>query len=149
MKNAIKFLFVIFTLSTFLLASCTKEDDKLPPQINGFELGYENSGIAYLGSDLHFEAEILADAKIDRITLLIHHEGEHGKKTTYYLLEEGEWEVDTTYTKFSGLKNTTFHEHLEIPMEVEVGEYHLDFAVIDMDGNKTEIERDLLIEAPL
>lgn len=146
MKNAIKFSFLVFTISTFLLASCTKEDDKLPPQINGFELGYENSGIAYLGSDLHIEAEILADAKIDRITLLIHHEGEHGK---YTLLDEYEWEVDTTYTKFSGLKNTSFHEHYEVPLEVEAGEYHLDFAVIDMDGNKTEIERDLIIQAPV
>lgn len=136
-------------LNSFLLASCTKEDNKLPPQINDFELGYENSGIAYLGSDLHIEAEILADAKIDRITLLIHHEGEHGKKTTYYLLDDDEWVVDSTYTKFSGLKNTTFHEHLNVPIEVEAGEYHLDFAVIDMDGNKTEIGRDLIIQVPV
>lgn len=149
MKNTIKFSLLLFSFSTFLFVSCTKEDDKLPPQINGFELGYENSGIAYLGSDLHLEAEILSDAKIDRITLLIHHEGEHGKKSTYYLMEEGEWEIDTTYTKFTGLKNTSFHEHFDVPLEIETGEYHLDFAVIDMDGNKTEIERDLIIEAPV
>lgn len=148
MKNTIKFSLLVFTFGAFLLASCTKEDEKLPPQISGFELGYENSGTAYLGSDLHIEAEILADAKIDRITLLVHHEGDHGTKTTYFVLDEGEWEIDTTYAKFSGLKNTTFHEHIEVPLDIEAGEYHVDFAVIDMDGNKTEIERDLTIEAP-
>jgi hypothetical protein len=139
-------LLILTTAVVFL--SCNKDEDDPalnPPTIPTFEFGYEDSGEAYLGADLHIEAEIVADAKIDRIQVSIHPEGEHMKS----LSDEHAWEVDTTYTKFNGLKNTEFHEHLEVPVTADTGHYHFHYKVIDMDGNTKEIERELHVEAPI
>ena len=136
-------------LGGITLSSCDK-DEMAKPRILNFELGYENSGIGYLGSDLHIEAEIIAEGKIDRVIIEIHHEGEHGHKSFSKVLhhDDHKWEVDSTYTKFYGLKNTTFHEHIDVPLWAEVGEYHFHMKVIDLEGNQTEREADLEIMAP-
>ncbi len=126
-----------------IMASCGKSEK---PEIGSFGLGYENSKVAYVGDDLHVEAEIDAEGTIDKISIEIHPEGEHGKKWVHSALDEGEWEVDTTYTKFSGLKNTTFHEHIEIPVDAEPGDYHFHFEVTDMEGYQTVIEEELEIK---
>ncbi len=141
----IKFIsFVLVLALTFQACSKEEEESLNPPTISTFEFGYDDSGEAYLGADLHIEAEIVAEAKIDRIQVTIHPEGEHDKSVA----DEHEWEVDTTYTQFNGLKNTTFHEHIEVPMEADTGHYHFHFIVIDMDGNTKEVERELHVEAP-
>jgi hypothetical protein len=144
MKQLKLISFVLVLALAFQSCKKDEDDENNPPVISNFELGYEDSGEAFLGADLHIEAEIVAEAKIDRIQLTIHPEGEHDKSVAH----EEEWEVDTTYTKFNGLKNTEFHEHLEVPFEAEEGHYHFHFAVIDMDGNTKEIERELHVEAP-
>jgi hypothetical protein len=145
----IKFLSLLLILTTAVVfLSCNKDEDDPalnPPTIPTFEFGYEDSGEAYLGADLHIEAEIVADAKIDRIQVSIHPEGEHMKS----LSDEHAWEVDTTYTKFNGLKNTEFHEHFDVPVHADTGHYHFHFQVIDMDGNTKEVERELHVEAPI
>jgi len=141
--------FITIAIITLFLGSvfqsCTKDNNETsnPPVVSTFEFGYNDSGEAYLGSDLHIEAEIVAEAKIDRIQVTIHPEGEH-----YKSVNEG-WEVDTTYTKFSGLKNTTFHEHIEVPVVADTGHYHFHFIVIDMEGNTKEVERELHVEVPI
>ncbi len=141
----VKFLSFVLVLA-LAFQSCKKDEDATlnPPSISNFELGYEDSGETFLGADLHIEAEIIAEAKIDRIQVTIHHEGEHEK----FVYDEEEWEVDSIYTKFSGLKNTEFHEHIEVPAHAEEGHYHFHFNVIDMEGNSTEIERELHVETP-
>ena len=128
-----------------IMTSCGKTEE---PEIGSFELGYENSKIAYAGADLHMDAEVVAEGTIDRIHIVIHPEGEHSKKEVRSALDEGEWEVDTTYTKFSGLKNTTFHEHIEIPVDAEPGDYHFHFEVTDMEGYQTVYEEELEIHIP-
>jgi len=141
----LKFIsFVLVLALAFQACKKDEEEKNNPPVISGFELGLEDSGVGYLGTELHMEAEVVAEAKIDRIQVTIHHEGEHEKSVN----DEHEWEVDTTYTKFTGLKNTEFHEHIDVPVDAEEGEYHFHFVVIDMDGNSKEIERELEIEAP-
>lgn len=139
---------IITLLVGSIFQSCSKKEDKdrlNPPTITHFQFGYEDSGEAFLGADLHIETEIIAEAKIDRIQVTIHPEGGHDKTIT----DDHEWEVDTTYTKFSGLKNVTFHEHLEVPLHADTGHYHFHFIVIDMDGNTKEVERELHVEAPI
>lgn len=123
-----------------IMTSCGKTEK---PEIGSFELGYENSKTAYVGDDLHMDAEIVAEGTIDKIHIVIHPEGGHAKKGVRSVLDEGEWEVDTTYTKFSGLKNATFHEHIEIPMDAEPGDYHFHFEVTDMEGYQTVYEEEL------
>jgi hypothetical protein len=146
MKTTHLIFAIFFALTIFSLSSCNKDKEISKPEIKSFELGNDNSNSAYPGSDLHIEADIVAEGKINRIEIKIHHEGEHGKKFASYILSEGEWEVDSTYVKFSGLKNTIFHEDLDIPADAETGDYHFHFAVIDMEGNKAEVERELEIK---
>ncbi|PKP52431.1 MAG: hypothetical protein CVT92_08990 [Bacteroidetes bacterium HGW-Bacteroidetes-1] len=126
-------------------SSCKKDETVSKPQINLTELGYENSGIAYAGNDLHIEANIVADGKIDKVNVEIHHEGEHGKMSLTKVFVDEKWHVDSTYTKFSGLRNTSFHEHYEVSLDAEPGNYHFHFAVTDMDGNQTILERGIEI----
>lgn len=146
MKNSNRFNFILFlALSIGLIfQSCKKEEDTSlkPPTINLVEFGYENSGEAYIGDDLHIDAEIVAEAKIGRIQISLHPEGEHGKSTNALY----EWELDTVYTNFYGLKNIDFHEHIEIPMDADTGHYHFHMMVVDLEGNTKEVERELHVE---
>jgi hypothetical protein len=151
MKQLIK-LFAFITLISITFTSC--EEDVKPPVISDVEVGLKNSKTAYVGADLHLEATIVAEGKISKIQVTIHpaSEAEHvsAMKAKSATTHEDEWEVDTTYTKFSGLKNTTFHEHIDIPVNAEQGAYHLHIIVVDMEGNSTEFEEEgLTISAPV
>lgn len=147
MKTRLKFAAVLLAVGIISLNSCKKENEIPKPEIIITELGYENSKIGYVGSDLHIEAEIVAKGRIDKVTIEIHHEGEHHKSLSI-TLHDDEWEVDTTYTKFSGLKNTKFHEHIDIPINAEPGDYHFHFIVTDMEGQQTTVEEELEIKIP-
>lgn len=150
MKTKIKTMALVFAAaSTLFIISCQKDEETTAkPAITLTELGYDNSKIGYSGSDLHIEADIVAERKIDKVTIQIHPEGDHGDKSASLVFHEGEWEVDTTYTEFAGLKNTTFHKHIAIPVSVEVGHYHFHFAVTDLEGNQTIVEEELEIQHP-
>ena len=141
MKHIAILFIAILSLS---IISCDKDesDDVNPPVITAWEFGYENTGLAYAGSDLHIEAQIEAEGKVNTIQVTIHPEGEHKN-----LMHE-EWEVDTTYTKFAGVINPTFHEHLDVPAEADTGHYHFHFIIIDMEGNVTEKEAELEVQYP-
>lgn len=147
--NRNTFLIAITFVASMIFISCEKDDETNPkPVITLTELGYENSKIGYAGTELHIEAEIVAEAKVDKITIEIHHEGEHVEKSTSNALHEDEWEVDTTFTEFSGLKNTTFHKHIDVPVHAEVGHYHFHFIVTDMDGQQTTLEEEIEVQHP-
>ena len=136
------FLTAIAISTVILFTSCENEAEM--PVITILELGdgdsHGNDHTATIGSDIHIEAEIVAQGKIDKVQVRIHPEGEHGAEVAHE-----EWEIDTTYTKFYGLKNTIFHEHLDIAPEAEPGDYHFDFIVTDMEGNQSSAEADLLL----
>jgi hypothetical protein len=133
-KNVI---IIVLIAMTAIFSSCKKEISK--PEIRNFELGHDNSKIAYIGGELHIDAEIVADGKIDRIIVEIHPEGDHNKSVKKVSLDN-DWEVEIIYTEFSGLKNTVFHKDLDVPEDAEPGDYHILFKVIDMEGNTTSIE---------
>ena len=142
------FLIAIILGATTFVISCDEEDPIAKPEITIMELGegdsHGNDHTAVVGGDVHIEAEIIAEGKIDWVQVRIHPEGEHEEEGEHNG-EHEEWEIDTTYTKFSGLKNTTFHEHLEIDASADPGEYHFDFVVTDMEGNQSSAEAELQI----
>ncbi len=144
--NTKNLFYILITLMfLFLFQSCKKETAR--PVIQSIELGLDNSKIAYAGGDFHIEAEVEAEAKISTITIEIHPEGEHDDKSSFTVYEE-HWEVDSTYTKFSALRNTTFHEHLDVPLDAELGHYHVHFIVTDMDGYQTTYEDEIELKLP-
>jgi hypothetical protein len=130
-----------------IILSCSKNDEVKMPEILEFELGYNNSKTVHAGNHLHIDAEIIAENGIDVIEIEIHYEGVHVGSLKIADAHYG-WELEVTYDKFRGLKNTTFHEDLEIPADAEPGDYHFYFKVIDMEGYTASYEDDLIILAP-
>jgi hypothetical protein len=143
MNTKVYLIAIAFAAGLFFTA-CNKEETPAKPVINILELGegdsHGNDHTAKIGGELHIEAEITAEGKIDKVSIRLHPEGDHDLKTVF----EG-WELDTTYTKFSGLKNTLFHEHVEIDSTALPGDYHFDFVVTDMEGNQSSAEADVVI----
>jgi hypothetical protein len=149
MKHLIK-LSLIVAVTAFTLTSCEK--DPAAPVISDVEIGMDNSKTAYVGGDLHIDASILADAKIARIVLTIHPEGEGAhapaQKIVAVIQSDNHWEVDSTYTgKYAGVKNIQFHEDLEIPDNIEAGAYHFELLVVDMLGQTTEHDEEITLLA--
>ncbi len=147
MNTIFKTLTIIFTIATMaFFTSCEKDDDTAKPVISSIEFGSNeedaDSHSAYQDSDMHIEAEIVAEGKIDYITVEIHSEEDDESEDHDH---EG-WECDSTYTEgFSGLKNATFHKHIEIDADATPGNYHLHFIVVDMLGNQVVYEGELEI----
>jgi len=117
------------------LSSCSKEDEAViaKPVISLLELGLGNSHVAYIGADLHIEAEIVAEGKISKVIVEIHQE------------EGSSDEIIAEYTEFAGLKNTTLHKHVNIPSTTVAGTYHCHISVTDMEGNQTTVEDEISI----
>lgn len=128
-------------IANIFFTSCDKVDEIALPVVAILELGegdtHGTDHTAVIGGELHAEVEVVAEGTIDYIQVIIHPEGDHD--------ENEAWELDTIYTKFSGLKNTTFHEHIDIDSIAEAGDYHFDFIVTDMDGCQGSAEADLLL----
>lgn len=113
---------------TFFATSCSKEETPAKPVITLTEVGHDNAKHVMRGADLHLEADILAEGLIKRIDVEIH--------------QEGNYEIEKSYTdsKYVGVKNVEFHEHIDIPAEAPLGEYHLHFTVTDQQGQTTLAE---------
>ena len=139
----------IIAISAVFFASCDKKES---PTISLTELGYDNTKTVQQGTDLHIDAEILADLKIASIQIIIHSEEAHAAvspmKIANNAQEVTEWAVDSIYTKgYAGVKNADFHEHLEVPATAELGHYHFHMKVTDMDGNQTIKEDEIEVLA--
>ncbi len=136
MKTTLKLLTLIFAIGIIaVLSSCEKEEDLVSkPLIDELELGIGDSHLAYIGSDLHIQAEIIAEGTIDKIKVEIHSK------------ESGGDEIEAEFAEFAGLKNTTFHKHVDIPTGTKAGAYHFHLIVTDLVGNQTMIEEDIIIE---
>ncbi len=136
MKNmkATSILSIIAAVAALLLtaSSCNKEQNPAKPTVTLTEVGHDNSKVAEPGEDLHLEADILAEGLIKRIDVEIH-------------LEDGDYEIEKSYTegKYIGVKNVEFHEHIDIPADAPLGEYHLHFTVTDRKGQTTTAETHL------
>ncbi|MGQ1947048.1 DUF4625 domain-containing protein [Geofilum sp. OHC36d9] len=131
--KTIKLVTTVILSLTLLFTSCN-EDDVSAPAIRNLEIGLENNHIGYIGNELHLEADIEASGIIDEVTVTINH------KTI------GNNTIKASYTEFAGLKNTLFHEHIDIPDGSEAGTYILDFIVTDQAGRQTIIQEEIEIE---
>ncbi|MDF9800839.1 hypothetical protein OKW21_006102 [Catalinimonas alkaloidigena] len=128
------------------LVSCSEDDEPTPmaPVISNFEFGegsqHGTGQVAYKGSDIHMEAEIMAEATVSSITVSI-----HGHDLTVAEGEE-EWDFEQIFDDVAyQVINPTFHEHVDIPANIPAGEYHITLKVTDEAGNSTETEGELEI----
>jgi hypothetical protein len=125
-------------LSMLALTSCTKDNTPAKPTIEIMEIGsgHSNDGKVAPGGSLHIDAEIEAEGKIAQIEVEIHQE------------TGGTFKITKTYgsdSKYYGLKNADFHEHIDIPANTPVGEYCVDITVIDMEGQSATVDADIEI----
>jgi len=131
-----KYIFMsIMVALTLGFIACDDEETTAKPVITLTEVGHENSLQAHPGYDMHLEADITAEGLIQRIDLEIHQEG------------NGSYELEKSYTqgKYIGIKNTEFHEHIDIPADAPLGKYHLHFTVTDALGQQTTAESPLTL----
>lgn len=137
----IRFFFLLSTILLGFLSSCKNDNDEIPalakPQIGTLEIGSGNNKTVQAGSDLHLEGDILAEALIAKIEIEVHQEG------------GGQYKFTKAYTdgKYIGVKNATFHEHIDVPGDAPAGAYHFHFIVTDKAGNATTAESALTITA--
>ena len=123
--NIFKTTLMAFAAIT-LLAACGN-DKAAAPVVTLTEVGHDNSYHATPGDDLHLEADIVAEGLINAIHVEL------------LLKQGGEYEIEKSYTdgKYIGVRNTEFHEHIDIPADAPAGEYHLHFSVTDREGQQT------------
>jgi len=124
-----KTLPLLFAVLAFTFVSCNKDNSAAKPTVTLTEVGHDNEKHAMQGDDLHLEADIVAEGLIKRIDVELHQ-------------ESGTFEIEESFTdgKYIGVKNTTFHEHIEIPETAPLGEYHLHFTVTDQQGQTVMTE---------
>ena len=121
------FLTVALTLSVFSLftTSCDNNDEPnvSKPVATLAEVGEENSKTATAGKDMHLEGNLEAEGLIARIDVAV--TSADGLTTV----------VAKSWTdgKYIGVRNTTFHEHIDISSETAAGEYVLTFTVTDYE----------------
>lgn len=122
----------------FISTSCSSSNDDTPskPTITLTEVGVNNSKAVAPGDDLHLNAEITADGLIALISINI-------------IEDNGTFAVDETFStgSYVGVRNTTFHEHIDIPAEAPEGNYKLNFTVTDQKGQTTIVQSDLTVDA--
>lgn len=130
---------LILLFISILFVSCNRNnDDNIPaePTIFNVEIGSNNSKIGYAGLDLHIEADILAEAKIQSVIVQI------TPKTSSV-----GWIFYQEYPEFSGVKDkVNLHKHLDIPERARQGEYEFIIVVKDMAGNKVQYQDTFVIE---
>lgn len=135
MKKSILITLAAIAALSCVALSCEKAPAPAKPAVNLTEVGHKNSKTAMRGDDVHLEADILAEGLIKRIDLNIHQ-------------ESGGFEIEKSYTdgKYIDVKNVAFHEHIDIPADAPLGEYHLHFTVTDRKGQTTTVQTHIQIE---
>lgn len=133
---------LLLNMSLLVFSSCSSDDDDdnpAKPTVQILELGSghdsPNDQTAYIGTDAHIEATILAEGLIKEIEVEIHQ-------------IDGTYEFGKVYTdsKYVGNKNATFHEHLDIPADAPAGKYHLHLVVVDQFGQTATAESELTLK---
>jgi hypothetical protein len=140
--NTIKAMAVLLPfLATF--TACKKDNVEEPeletpkPKLENLELGLGNAGIGVIGEDFHFEADILAVDKIDRVEVKMLQKADQ----TY----SKAWKHEITWDQYKGLKNSNVHKHFNVPKEAAEGKYDLVVMVYDENGSKLEVKKDFEI----
>ena len=132
------FLSAIALLSVFTLSmtSCSKDDDPAESKIEfkNAEFGHHNKKTATIGKDIHLECEIVSASKIKSISATLKDKAGKTVATQTY-----------TDSKYVGVLNTKFHEHLKLAADLKPGIYHCVIAVSNEGGTTKTLEADVTL----
>ncbi len=139
-----EFLWHIATLlcvNVFLFSSCSKEDEKpAVPTIEIVHLGIDDGvtdNIFYIGEEGHFEVNINAPGRIEKIDLEIRQASGYGNFT-----------ITNTYTgEYVGKKEVRgFQDYPVIPEGQGIGVYSFNLKVTDQQGQVASVDRNITVE---
>jgi hypothetical protein len=134
MKNLSRFFFA-GAIILFLFSSC--QQDELT--ISNLTAGNHDGGIEVpIGGTISVDFEAIAgEARLDFYHIEIHDHPESGLVDDEYRIIDADFRDVST---FKGLRNAHVHEHIVVPQDAHLGEYHVVVVVVDEDGNSVDTE---------
>lgn len=136
-------IFAAFIIAAFSFTACDNNDadpadqDLAKPTIDKIELGLGNNEIGVIGEDFHFNAEVVAGDKIEKVQIKI------VQRTTETYSKV--WSHEINWPQYAGAKNATIHKHFDIPAEAVEGKYDFLIIITDQNGTKLEIKKNLTL----
>lgn len=130
-------LLSVFTLS---MTSCSDDDDPVAEskiEFKDAEFGHHNSKTAFVGKDIHLECEIASESKITAITASLKDKDGKTVATKNY-----------TDSKYIGVLNVKFHEHLHLSADIKEGDYRCIISVTNERGTTKTLEENIKLTMP-
>ena len=117
----------LLSMFTMSLTSCS-DDNESPTNGNivfeDVEIGHDNSKLGKIGHDIHLECKIKSSSKIKAITVSLINDANNKVVEKAY-----------NSSKYVGVLNTTFHEHLDLPSTLAEGDYTCTITVTNAEGS--------------
>lgn len=128
--------YLIFVLALSLLyISCQKDE----LQITDVRAGNHDGGVEVIrGGTISVDFDAFAgEAALDFYHIEIHDHPSSGLiEDEYKIIDDDFKELST----FKGLRNAHVHEHITVPAEANLGEYHVVIIVVDEEGYSLDTE---------
>ncbi|GEM_PF-995683 len=130
-KQHLNFCSVLAAFLLLTAVSCRDDEAaELPmPSITNIEVGHDNDEIGTIGEDFHFNADVTAGDKIDKIEVKILQRANE--------VYSKPWNHTVTWEEYRGSKNAHIHKHFDVPADAAEGKY--DFVITVYDQNTTQL----------
>lgn len=130
----------LLCMSLFCFTACNDDEDVIKPsdaiKFANVEIGAHGSKTAVVGGDLHIEFDVASQNKIKSIHVRLAGAGGHDAIEQAY-----------TDSKYTGVLNANFHEHLDIPATSAPGIYDIRIVVTDEKGLQNVVEDKVTLTA--
>jgi len=143
-KNLIKTFGILSIVALVACSSCGKKT-AAPEILNLSATNHDdNTTIIARGGTIsvNFEAVTKSKDKLDYYHIEIHDHPASGLLEDEYKIIDDSFKNKAT---FKGLKNANVHEHIIVPMDANLGKYHVVVTVVDEYGNSADTE-DITVE---
>ncbi|HBH49118.1 MAG TPA: hypothetical protein DDX98_10780 [Bacteroidales bacterium] len=139
MKNLLK-LNVILIIASTLFVACEKEEDPQKLTISDVVAENHDGGVEVQRGgtiSVNFTATAGDDARLDFYHIEIHDHPESGLVEDEYRIIDASFKDEAI---FKGLREAHVHEHVTVPDNANLGEYHVVIVVVDEAGNSVDTE---------
>lgn len=133
----IKNAFMLFIAIAFI--ACKKEEKQNLTISNVMVENHDGGSTVKRGGTIsvNFDAIAGEHAKLDFYHIEIHDHPSSGLLEDEYKIIDNDFKEKST---FKGLRNAHVHEHITVPNDANLGEYHAVIVVVDSNGNSVDTE---------